>query len=287
MDGPEALAANYSHWESLAAFHGTGDDSYYDLDLLRRGGSLMAPEELAALEIATGGDGVAGCDVMHLQCHIGCDSISLARMGARVTSVDFSGTALSRLGVLASECGVSVSTVEADATALPSNLSDRFDYVYATIGALCWIADLDAWMRSVAGALRVGGRLILVELHPIVTMVESVDPLVVDFPYAFDGPHTYSGTGTYANRDADIEWTTVQYAHSISEVVMSALRAGMSLRHLEEHLSGSFNTGQFEEPEQDGRYRLRLGVGAERDGAREPACPMPVLFSFVAERDAP
>lgn len=277
---------NHDHWEALARFHGTGDDSYYDLDLLRAGGTLMGDEELAAIEIATDGAGIAGRAVMHLQSHIGCDSIAMARMGAMVTAVDFSRTALDRLEALAAECGVTVATVESDARSLPWTLAGRFDYVYSTIGVLAWIDDLDAWMRGVASTLRPGGRLVLVELHPIVTMVESLDPLVVDFPYAYDGPHTYTGTGTYANRDADVTWTTVQYAHGIAEVVMAARRAGIDCVHLEEHLSGSFNTGQFDEPEPDGRYRLRLGVGATSDGVVAPAEPMPVLFTFVGERRA-
>jgi hypothetical protein len=115
-------------------------------------------------------------------------------------------------------------------------------------------------------------------------MVESLDPLIVDFPYRFDGPRVYSGTGSYANRDADIEWTTVQYAHSVGEVVTAAVRAGLTCAYLEEHTSGTFNTGQFLSPEDDDRYRLRLGAGATRDGRREPACPMPVLFTFIGEK---
>jgi SAM-dependent methyltransferase len=211
----------------------------------------------------------------------------MAREGASVTAVDFSRSALDRLEVLAAECGVTVATVEADATRLPLELAGQFDYVYASIGVLCWIDDLDAWMQGVARSLRDGGALVLVELHPVVTMVESLDPLVVDFPYAFDGPRVYSGTGTYANRDAAIEWTTVQYAHSVGEVVTGAARVGLRCECLVEHTSGSFNTGQFDGPEDDGRYRLRLGVGAARDGGREPACPMPVLYTFVARAAGP
>jgi SAM-dependent methyltransferase len=268
----------------MARFHGTGADSYYDLDRLRSGGTLMGVEELAAIERATHGEGVSGRDVLHLQCHIGCDAISMARMGASVTAVDFSRTALDRLDELAMQCGVEVTAVEADAMALPDALAASFDLVYASIGVLCWISDIDAWMRGIAGALREGGSLVLVELHPIATMVESLDPLVVDFPYRFDGPHVYSGTGSYANRDAEIEWTTVQYAHSLGEVVTAAVSAGLTCTYLEEHTSGSFNTGQFLGPEDDDRYRLRLGVGAEREGRREPAFPMPVLFTFLAEK---
>ena len=247
----------------------------------------MGVEERAAIDAVTAGRGLAGMTVLHLQCHIGCDSVAMAREGATVTAVDFSRTALDRLEVLAEECGVTVATLEADATRLPDSLAGQFDLVYASIGVLCWIDDLDAWMRGVARSLRSGGALVLVELHPLVTMVESIDPLVVDFPYAFDGPHVYSGTGTYANRDADIEWTTVQYAHSIGEVVTAAARVGLRCEQLLEHTSGSFNTGQFDGPEDDGRYRLRLGTGAVRGGVTEPAYPMPVLYTLIARVAAP
>ena len=36
---------------------------------------------------------VAGLDGVHLQCHIGTDTLSLARLGARMTGLDFSGAA--------------------------------------------------------------------------------------------------------------------------------------------------------------------------------------------------
>ncbi|HLK46081.1 MAG TPA: hypothetical protein VKT18_08825, partial [Acidimicrobiales bacterium] len=87
--------------------------------------------------------------------------------------------------------------------------------------------------------------------------------------------------------DADLTWTTVQYAHSVGEVVTAAIEAGLAPTYLEEHTSGSFNTGQFDGPEDDGRYRLRLGVGAAREGGHEPAFPMPVLYTLIAQRATP
>src|SRR5271169_1801479 len=111
MDDAAPDDANLTHWEALARFHGTGDDSYYDLDLLRAGGALMGDEERAAIGAATGGRGLAGMAVLHLQCHIGCDSVAMAREGATVTAVDFSRTALDRLEVLAEECGAIVATL--------------------------------------------------------------------------------------------------------------------------------------------------------------------------------
>lgn len=275
--------ANLAHWEQLAAFHGTGGDRMYDLDRLVAGGTLMTPEEEDALARATEGRGVAGLDVLHLQCHLGCDAITMARRGARVTGVDFSATALERLGELAARCGVEVATLRADSRALPAELDDAFDLVYATIGVLCWIDDLAAWMDGVARVLRPGGTLVLVELHPLLTMIDSIDPLVIDFPYGFDGPHVYTGTGSYANRDADVAWTVTQYAHSVGEVVTAARDAGLTITSLVEHTSMSFDPrGLGPDPEPDGRYRLRLGVGESSNGGRGLAPALPVLFTLLA-----
>ena len=276
--------ANFDHWEKLAALHGTGQDHMYDLDALVAGGTLMGPEEQAALERVTEGRGVDGLDVLHLQCHIGCDSITLARMGGRVTSVDFSPTALERLRDLAEQCGVEVNTIQADSRDLPHELDQSFDLVYSTIGVLCWIDDVAAWMKGVVRVLRPGGRLLLVELHPMLTMVDSVEPLVLDFPYAFDGGHVYSGTGSYANRDVDVAWTVTQFAHSLSEVVMAAADAGLTMTYLEEHVAMSFDPrGMQDAPlEADGQYRLRIGVGGQSRDGREPAYPLPVLYTFLA-----
>lgn len=276
--------SNLPHWEQLATLHGTGADRYYDLERLVAGGTLMGAEEEEALARATDGRGVAGLDVLHLQCHLGCDAITLARRGARVTGVDFSPTALSRLRDLAERCGVEVATVEADARALPASLDKTFDLVYASIGALCWIDDLDAWMGGAARVLRPGGTLVLVELHPLHTMVDRVEPLVVDFPYGFDGPHVFSGTGSYANRDADVAWTITQFAHSLGEVVTAAHDAGLWTRSLVEHTAMSFDPRGLDGTalEDDGRFRLRLGLGPETPEGRAPAFPMPVLYSLIA-----
>src|SRR5487761_1922340 len=275
--------ANLEHWETLAAFHGTGRDRYYDLDRVVAGGTLMGDAEAAALELATRGGSLDGVDVLHLQCHVGADAITLARAGARVTGVDFSPIALARLSSLAAACGVEVTTVLADARDLPGSLNDSFDLVYASIGVLNWIDDLDAWMSGVARVVRHGGALALVALHPLLAMIDPIEPLVLDFPYNFDGPHAFEGTGSYANRDADVAWRTVQCAHGVAEVVTAAQRAGLRLRHLIEHTSMDFDpraaTGAG--VESDGRFRVRLGDPASGASGAEP---VPVLFTLVAER---
>ena len=264
----EDREANRSHWDALAAVH--GQDDYYDSEALVAGADSLSSHESAAV-----GE-VSGLDVLHLQCHIGFDSISLARRGARVTGADFSPASLAKAGDLAARAGVEVELVEADATALPPALHGRFDVVYATIGVLCWIEDLAAWMRSVNTALRPGGRLVLVEIHPLYLMVAAREPFAVDMPYAADGPRRFDDPGSYADATADVAATAeVVYAHSLGEIVTTAIAAGLRIDALDEHLDADFDPrGDLLVRGEDGRYRLT--VGEER---------MPVLFTLLATKE--
>jgi SAM-dependent methyltransferase len=278
-------SGNLEHWESLAAFHGTGLDNYYDIPALVRGELSLRSLESAALMAATDGAGVAGLQVAHVQSHIGIDTVHLARLGANVTAFDFSPMALHRLRELAAECGVTIKTVVADSQELESekfaSWRRRFDVVYATVGVISWIADLEAWMRGAFALLKPGGRLVLLELHPLVCMPETLEPLVVDFPYVNDGVRHYEGTGSYANPEADLTWSIDQYGWSIGETVNAAINAGLTIRRLDEHVATSFDPrGDLLTKESDGLYRWRLGVGL--DGA--PAEPLPVMFTLVAAR---
>ena len=282
-----ATVGNLGHWEDLAAFHGTGDDSYYDIPALVRGDMTLRGLEADAVHAATDGRGVAGLDVAHVQSHIGIDSVHLARLGARVTAFDFSPTALMRLRELAALCEVDIRTVVADSQELGSpahaKSHGRFDLVYATVGVISWIADLEAWMRGAAALLRPGGRLVLVELHPLLCMPETIEPLVMDFPYANDGVRHYEGTGSYANPDADLAWSIDEYGWSLGETVNAALSAGMSIIRLDEHTAAPFDPrGSVLTCEEDGLFRLRIGVGP----GGGPAEPLPILFTLITEKPA-
>lgn len=269
----DARALNVAHWDSLADVHGGEGDTYYDLDALVAGRDTLSDAEDEAVRLAVGD--VAGCEVLHLMCHLGMDAISLARRGAAVTGADFSARALERARELAARAGVSVEYVEADATALPESLHGRFDLVYATIGVITWIEDLRAWMASAATALRVGGRLALVDVHPLYTAVASLEPLAFDHPYAFDGPRSYDEPGSYADAEAEVKATeSVSYGHSLGEVVEAALAAGLRVEALREHMDASFDPrGDVLARDEDGRYRLR--VTGEL---------LPVLFTLIAAK---
>jgi SAM-dependent methyltransferase len=271
----DAREINRAHWDALAAVHGAGvPGGHYDLDAVVAGRGLNEAEQ-AAVDAAVGS--VAGLDVLHLQCHVGIDSIALARAGARVTGVDLSPASLAAAGALAQRCGVKLELVEAEATALPPSLRGRFDLVYATVGVICWIEDIDAWMRSAASALRPGGTLVLIDAHPVYQMALTFDPLDVDFPYAFDGPHEFENQGSYADPSADVATKEIVYAHSLGEIVNAAIAAGLRIDALDEHLDADADPrGMVAVREADGRFRVRLG-GVQ---------PIPLLFTLLASKPA-
>ena len=267
----DPLEVNRAWWDGAAAIHGS--DSIYDTDALIGGADSLGEEERAALAASV--KSVSGLDVIHAQCHIGFDTISLARRGARVVGLDFSAAALAKAEKLARRARVTASWVQADAAHIPAELHGRFDLAYATIGAICWVEDIAAWMRSIAQTLRPGGRFVLVEIHPLLTMVAEREPFSLDFPYAFDGPHRFNEPGTYAAPNAQLPSTeTVNFAHSIGETVTAAIQAGLRIDSLTEHLDASKSPRPPLLPrEADGRYRLRL------DGQ-----PLPILFTLLATK---
>ncbi len=152
-----ATEAHQSHHADLPRF-------------LREGGSTLFPEEIDLL-----GD-VAGASLAHLQCNAGEDSLSLAALGAQVTGVDLSDSAIAHARRLARESGIAAHFVRADLYDwLHDAIADgaQFDIVYCSYGVVCWLDDLTAWAEGISGILRPGGRFVMVEFHPIAATFDS------------------------------------------------------------------------------------------------------------------
>src|SRR5205823_6131285 len=88
---------------------------------------------------------VAGKALLHLQCHFGLDTLSWARLGARVTGMDFADDAIALATSLADEVGLDARFIRADIYDLPDVLTETFDIVYTSGGVLFWLKDLDRW----------------------------------------------------------------------------------------------------------------------------------------------
>jgi SAM-dependent methyltransferase len=264
---PEMIEANRANWDARVPVHLRG----YDLDHLRRGGQRLADFEYAAID-------VDGRDLLHLQCHIGTDTICLARHGARAVGLDLSGASIDAARELAAECGVAIEYVQSDVYAAAEALGGRrFDVVYTGKGALCWLPDLHHWARIVAELLRPGGVLYVIDFHPLAQAAADEQPaagLLLDHNYLsagaerVDSPDTYAGKGVLADNTVSYEW-----AHGLDEVLGAVLSAGLRLTGFVEHdvicwprWPGMTDLG-------DGWYRWP-------DGAPR----LPLMFSVRAEK---
>nr|WP_277349761.1 class I SAM-dependent methyltransferase [Planosporangium thailandense] len=182
-----------------------------------------------------------------MQCHIGTDTLSLHRLGARMTGLDFSGAALAQARRLAADADAEIDFVESDvydaANVLPPG---AFDLVYTGVGALCWLPDIRRWARVVSALLRPGGRLFIREGHPMLwalTDSRGDGLLAVEYPY-FERPEpvVWDEPGTYVQTDVAFTHTvTHEWNHGLGEIVTALLDAGLDLTMLVEHDSAPWN----------------------------------------------
>ncbi|MFC8277070.1 class I SAM-dependent methyltransferase [Streptomyces sp. NPDC057271] len=263
------LSANRELWDARARSHGTTEnDRFYDVGSFLAGGQTLfrAERELVGE--------VIGRDLLHLHCHFGMDTLNWVRLGATATGVDFSPVAISRAQDLAVRAGLEARFIEADSQQLPTDLAGRFDVVVATYGVLCWIGDLDAWMCGAAMALRSGGRLVVVDLHPLFQTVATLTPLTADWPYGGGDPQYETVTGTYADAALPMPaMDVVQYPHSLGEIVTAAAGAGLVVDRLEEHLEAEFDPRGILPKGPDGHHWFPFS-----------ATHLPILYSMRASR---
>lgn len=214
-----------------AASAGYGLDRYRDRSFI---GELVSFDRARLGDL----DGVVG---VHLQCHIGTDTVSLSRLGAHMTGLDFSAASLLEARRLASAAAADIAFVEGDVYDAVELLgSGLFDLVYTGIGALCWLPDIHRWGRVVASLLRPGGRLFLREAHPVLWALDDSRPddlLTLEYPYfERDEPVEFDEPGTYVDTDAVLIHTVSHtWNHGLGEIVTALLEAGMTLTQLIEH----------------------------------------------------
>jgi SAM-dependent methyltransferase len=227
---------NGAYWDERVAAHAASPD--YGLERFADDPAFLS--DVVRFDIPRLGD-IRGLDTVHLQCHIGTDTISLARLGARVTGLDLSAPALEVGRGLAVAAGVDVRFVQSELYAAAEVLGESaFDLVFTGIGALCWIPDIRAWADVVSSLLRPGGRLHIREGHPVLWSLADARAdglLVVDLPYferpepvVWDEDGTYVETDTVFSKNVTHEWN-----HGLGEIVGALLANGMQLTLLEEH----------------------------------------------------
>lgn len=273
MSEDDYLQVNQANWDSRAAVH--AED--YGLPAL-----LADPTALSStvqFDLPRLGE-LTGLAVLHLQCHLGDDTLSLARLGAAsVTGVDLSGKSLEVARRLAQAAQTPVDYVHSDVYSAPQVLGRQFDLVYTGIGALCWLPDIQRWAQTVAALLRPGGRLFIRDAHPMLDTLVPVmigdDPedraqqpwitsaghltAAVELPYfQQDDGLVWSEEYSYAGDKPLTAPTSISWNHGIGQIITAVADAGLTVTSFTEHDSAPWEAlpGLMIEDRATGEWRL-------------------------------
>jgi SAM-dependent methyltransferase len=201
---------------------------------------------------------VAGLRVLHLMCHIGVDTLSLARLGARVTGVDFSPRAVGHARRLAREAGLEAEFHCANVYDVPELEIGRFDLVFMNMGVLCWLPDVAELMHVVAGQLQAGGCYYLLDGHPVAeTLEQEGDELVVRNAYSSREHIRCECQGTYAAPDAHMMHNVMyEWCHPVSEILAGVEGSGLELEFFHEHYWSTFQRWPMLQKTGPGRWEM-------------------------------
>jgi SAM-dependent methyltransferase len=238
---------NKKAWDQKTQYH--VESPFYDMDTFMKGKSTLNDIELQLL------GNVTGKRVLHLQCHFGQDTLSLGRMGATVTGVDFSEAAINKARQLSHDIGVPARFVCCDIYDLHNHLDEQFDIVFTSYGTIGWLPDLDKWADVVSKFLKPGGRFVFAEFHPVIWMFDTALEKV-HYNYFKSDAIIEMEMGTYADITAPIESETISWNHSLSEVMNSLIDSGLEIAMFNEYDYSPYNCFNNMEEQEPGKYRF-------------------------------
>lgn len=254
-DMEEWFRANQENWDERVGLHLASQD--YDIESLKSGGGRLDPLVERHL-----GD-VAMLKVLHLQCHFGLDTLRLAQRGADVTGLDFSREGIRVARRLNDECGLDVRFVEGNVYDAPALIDEpaSFDLVFVTWGALCWLPDVAAWAKIVAMFLKPGGRLLLVEGHPSVSVFDDLTRQPDGMPgflvpYFGREPYVDDSGTTYVEHATPLASRNYSWVHPLGDVVGALLGQDLVIEAFEEHDAVPWQAFACLRKDADGLYRF-------------------------------
>lgn len=217
---------NRESWNNLTNVH--AESQFYNVEGFKNGCTSLNHIEMSEL-----GD-VKGKKLLHLQCHFGLDTLSLARLGADVVGVDISDTSIQKANELSRELGIPARFYRSNVFDVEQVLNETFDIVYVSYGAINWLDNLDAWAGIISRFLNPGGIFYMVEFHPFRNTFNNESEIFYNY-FKSDAIETiieksYTDKSEITNKNLKhIEWN-----HSLSEVVNSIVSNGMQIMFLNE-----------------------------------------------------
>lgn len=268
----EFREANLDSWNERAGIHANSE--FYDIQkYIDDPNHLSTTVEFDRTEI---GD-VTGKTLLHLQCHIGTDTISMARLGATVTGVDFSEASIEVARKLSEDCGTPARFEVAELYDTPNAIDEQFDIVYTGTGALVWLPDIRGWAEVVSRMLKPGGTFYVRDGHPMAGAVDSEredGQLVVAHPYFETEASKYEENYTYTDGPQLSKKTIIyEWNHSLGEIVTALIDNGLRIDFLHEHQFAEYRA--FPACAGNGKGHWRFPEHSER---------LPLMFSIKATK---
>ena len=269
MNEAEMFETNRNTWNAKVPVH--VDSEFYVLVNFRKGKPSLNKYELEAL-----GE-VCGQRILHLQCHFGQDTLSLARMGAKCTGVDISDEAIKLAKQLNTELKLDAKFVCCNVLDTSKYISEKFDIVFTSYGTIGWLPDLKPWAQMISERLKPGGFFYIVEFHPIAWMFDyTVSPPIMKYGYQQKEAIYEEYLGTYADKYSKMVSKEYGWNHSLGEVISSLAEAGLQIEYLKEHDASPYDIfpglikneeGMFELPNK--MYPLVFQVKATKNSTTE------------------
>ncbi|WP_167611789.1 class I SAM-dependent methyltransferase [Maribellus sediminis] len=220
------IAINKKLWDEKTEHHFQSD--FYDVSSFLKG-----KDSLNTIELELLGE-LKGKKILHLQCHFGQDTISLARHGAEATGVDLSDKAIEKARELNDKLGTTVRFIQSDVYQLHEVLDEQFDIVFTSYGVIGWLPDMNKWAEVIHRFLKPGGKLVFVEFHPIIWML-SYDFQRIEYNYMDSPPIIEELEGTYTDRSAPIKEKSVSWNHGLSTVINALIKSGLTITDFREY----------------------------------------------------
>lgn len=265
MDIPhDYIAINKHSWNKRLDTHLAS--KFYNLE-----GFLNGETSLNSIELALLGD-IKGKRILHLQCHFGQDTISLSRLGAKVTDVDLSDKAIAKARELANQTNANTDFICCDIYDLGQYLDEQFDMVFTSYGTITWLPDLNKWGALISKYLKPNGKLVFVEFHPVVWMFDDAFERV-GYNYFNEVPIIETEHGSYADKEAQITQSYVTWNHSLSEVMQSLINNNLEIKHFDEFNYSPYEIFPDMEASSPKEYRIsKMGN------------KLPMVYAIMAEK---
>lgn len=248
----DMFESNKVLWDKRTDIH--VDSEFYDMDSFKKGRNSLNSFELDIL------GNVNGKSILHLQCHFGQDTLSLARMGARVTGLDFSENAIEKAELISKELDIKASFVCCNVLEMDQHVKDTFDLVFASYGICGWLPDLEQWGKLIADRITGGGRFVIVDFHPVLWMFDD-DFEYVKYPYFNKELIAEELENTYTDNTSKVMLKSFSWNHSMSEIITALVNAGLTLKQFKEYDYSPYkcfnNLVEFEE----GKYHIKTMEG--------------------------